>query len=543
MNILVITEKQHVSDNQRDGGSRVIEMLTSIDSAEVKVLDFSVKGDNSKSSSLVYPFHDDCRFERRLLNKEFISETVRKHLPWSDIVIFVHCSMMFGCEHKDLIDTRSILFPMFTSKSYLQSGEIVPQSYLREEQRILQLADGIITPSNLEKKMMVEIGIQEQKITVISRGVQADAKHLIRKLNSEQTLNCVCLGSIKPQKNPIETLLIFEEIAKARPNSKLTFIGPIQCKDTYEDLISEIKKSEFSNLITIKKPVKPDDLYENLKKYHVHISTSRCETFGRAIIETSVMGIPNIMFRSFNAAAALLEHRIGAHVIEDIAEFDAVKWLNEISLETKSLSLVGLSDIFDINIERKRVIASITEDFTTVVSDFDGTIFHKESPELTSEWVSRISKFDCVILCSARGIDSLLALSNKIGLRWDAIVSYSGALLTTKKGDHRIISEMKSVPNGCSEIRFEQYLIQAKFESNPAIFSGEFRQESYSDTVYWLPWKTTKLRGALLAISHFSKVGGVVAFGDGENDIPLIQFFGGKVVKDGLPADNEVKDP
>jgi len=81
LNILVITEKQHVSDNQRDGGARVIDMLTSIDSAEVKVLDFSVKGDNSKSSSLVYPFHDDCRFERRLLNKEFISEKVRRNLP------------------------------------------------------------------------------------------------------------------------------------------------------------------------------------------------------------------------------------------------------------------------------------------------------------------------------------------------------------------------------------------------------------------------------------------------------------------------------
>ena len=542
MNILVITEKQHVSDNQRDGGSRVIEMLTSIDSADVKVLDFSVKEDKSKSSSLVYPFHDDCRFERRLLNKEFISQTVRKHLPWSDIVIFVHCSMMFGCEQNDLIDTRSILFPMFTSESYLQSGENVPESYLIEEQRILQLADRIITPSNLEKKIMLEIGIQEQKITVIPRGVQADAKHMIRKLDSEQALNCVCLGSIKPQKNPIETLLIFEEIAKVRPNSKLTFIGPIQCIYTYENLISKIKKSDFSNLITIKKPVKPDDLYETLKKYHVHISTSRCETFGRAIIETSVMGIPNIMFRSFNAAATLLEHRIGAHVIEDIAEFDAFSWLNKISLETKSLSLVGLSEIFDINTERRRVISSITEDFTTVVTDFDGTIFHKESPELTSEWVSRISKFDCIILCSARGIDSLLALSKKIGLHWDAIVSYSGALLTTKQGDHRIISEMKSVPNGCSEIRFEHNLIQGKCESNTPVYSGDFRQESYSDTVYCLPWKTTKLRGAMVAISYFSKVGRVVAFGDGEHDIPLIQYFGGKVVKDGLTADNEVRN-
>ena len=41
----------------------------------------------------------------------------------------------------------------------------------------------------------------------------------------------------------------------------------------------------------------------------------------------------------------------------------------------------------------------------------------------------------------------------------------------------------------------------------------------------------------------FFKSGGSCCFRDGEHDIPLIQFFGGKVVKDGLPADNEVKNP
>ena len=538
MNILVVTEKRFVSDNQRDGGARVIEMLTSIESAKVRVLDFSVHGDVSKSSSLVYPFHHDCRFERRLMNKEFTSERVRRHLPWADFVIFVHCSMMFGCNCNDFTDVKSVLFPMFTSESYSQSGEIVPESYVKEEKRIMQLADKIITPSNLEKKMMLDIGIHEKKITVISRGVQADARHLVRSVKPGQTLNCVCLGSIKPQKNPIETLLIFEKIAKVRPNSTLTFIGPIQCKNTHEDLKSAIQKSQFSNSISIKKPVPHNALYEVLNEYHVHISTSRCETFGRAIIETSAMGITNIMLRPFNAAAALLEHRIGAHILNDISEFDAVKWLDDISLENRSLSLIGLNDIFDIEIERRRVVASITEDYTTVITDFDGTIFHKSSPELTSEWVSRISKFDCVILCSARGLDSLTVLSNKIGLHWDAVVSYSGALLTINEGVNRVISEMKSLPSGCSKIRFEQHLLQAKFESNNAVFCDKYRKESYSGKNYLLPWKTTKLRGAMLAISHFPKVGRVAAFGDGKHDMPMIQFFGGKIVTDGLLANN-----
>ena len=43
----------------------------------------------------------------------------------------------------------------------------------------------------------------------------------------------------------------------------------------------------------------------------------------------------------------------------------------------------------------------------------------------------------------------------------------------------------------------------------------------------------------MLAISHFPEVGRVVAFGDGKHDIPMIEFFGGKVVTDGLLANNE----
>ena len=60
-------------------------------------------------------------------------------------------------------------------------------------------------------------------------------------------------------------------------------------------------------------------------------------------------------------------------------------------------------------------------------------------------------------------------LSSKIGLHWDAVVSYSGALLTINGGDNQVISEMKSLPNGCSEIRFEQHLLQAQFEINNAV--------------------------------------------------------------------------
>ena len=530
MNILVVTEKYHVSTTQNDGGARVADMLSSIPSMNLKILDFSVNDDSNNGLSHVYPVDNNCRFERRLLNQDFISLKVKDEQKWSDVIIFVHCSMMFGTEKQDFPNTKLVLLPMFTSKSYIQSGESIPKSYIDEERRILNLADQIITPSNLEKILIMEEGVPEERIVVIARGVQSSLNHSIRKNKREEGLNCLCLGSIKPQKNPINTIRIFEKIAKEMPNSKLTFIGPIQCLDTYNLLINEIEKSLFSSSIFIEKPINPNDLNEKLKHYDVHISSSKCETFGRAIIETSVMGMPNIILRPFNAAAELLEHRIGAHVLEKVDDFDAGKWLNEFTLETRSLSLVGLKDIFSNEIESRRVISTLTDNFSTVIADFDGTIFHKESPELTNRWVEKISKFDCVILCSARDFHSLSSKSKDIGLRWDAAVSYSGALITTNKNHHNLISEMANLPKECQEIRFEQHLIQGKLDCRKENSSGNYRIESYSGESYYLPWRTTKLRGASIAISYFQKIGSVSAFGDGLHDLPLIRYFGGKII-------------
>ena len=530
MNILVVTEKYHVTKIHNDGGARVVKLLSSIPSVKLKIADFSVADELNNGMTHVYPFQNECRFERRIMNKNYVSNIVEKHSKWSDLIIFIHCSMMFGINKSEFPNTRFVLLPMFTSKSYLQSGESVPRSYIKEENRILNLADKIITPSNLEKELIMNEGISKSKIVVIARGVQPNLNHLTRKVVQDEGLNCVCLGSIKPQKNPVDTVRLFNKIAEQKPNSKLTFIGPVQCETTYADLLNEIEVSKFSESIIIKPPIKPEILDERLQNFDVHISTSKCETFGRAIVETCVMGIPNIILRPFNAAAELLQHRIGAHIIENIDEFNENKWLNEFSIEARSLSLLGLNDIFSEDIERQRIISTITGNYSTVVADFDGTIYHKNSPELTTRWVQKISEFDCVIICSARDVFSLISKAEEIGLRYDKIVSYSGAVVTTNHDNHELISKMTKLPENCDGVYFNNNLIQGKMRLKSDAKVGEYRIEAYSDGKYYLPWSTTKLRGAVLAISSNPEIGKVVSFGDNVHDLPFIRYFGGELV-------------
>ena len=531
MKILVITEKHLVSESQRDGGARVIQMLESIESATVKILDFSVISDGRKNpGTYVYPFSDKCRFRRRLMNKEFVSGIVHNHISWAEVVVFVHCSMMFGINADVVRGTRCVLFPMFTTDSYLHSGENIPAEYYEEESRILQIAELIITPSLVEKKMLLQRGLSPKKICVISRGVASNSAYVCRSLKPYEPIKCFSLGSIKPQKNPQGVLEFFEKIAEQRPGSTLKFIGPIQNEGTEKNLLQVIKNSKFADFVSICNPIKPSELSDKLLQYHLHISASLCETFGRAIIETAMMGIPNIILRPNNAAAPLLGHRLGVTVLENVEEFDAKIWLNSMTLECRSRSLIGLQDIFDEGFEQSRVVAAIQSESKAVVVDFDGTLYHKNSPSLTKEWVNRVSKYSTVIVCTARSIESLMPKMIDIGMKWDAVVTFSGGVITTKGKGDSIISELQKLPNGCSGVKLGGHLIQAINDREGIKNSQQLRVESYAGKQYFLPWKTTKLRGAVIALSQYSHIGRVDCFGDGEHDLPMIHYFGGSIV-------------
>ena len=58
-------------------------------------------------------------------------------------------------EDKELLN-KVVLYPMFTGISYLKSGDKVPEIYINCEKRVLPLAKMIISPSKVEKHMLVE---------------------------------------------------------------------------------------------------------------------------------------------------------------------------------------------------------------------------------------------------------------------------------------------------------------------------------------------------------------------------------------------------
>ena len=48
-----------------------------------------------------------------------------------------------------------------------------------------------------------------------------------------------------------------------------------------------------------------------------------------------------------------------------------------------------------------------------------------------------------------------------IGMKWDAVVTFSGGVITTKGKGDSIISELQKLPDGCSGVKLGDHLIQA----------------------------------------------------------------------------------
>ena len=85
-------------------------------------------------------------------------------------------------------------------------------------------------------------------------------------------------------------------------------IGSIQNQQYYKQVKDKIKELDLSENIELTDYVSPDKLSSMIADYHIHISTSNCETFGRSIFETLASGMPNITRLRNNAAYDFLKN-------------------------------------------------------------------------------------------------------------------------------------------------------------------------------------------------------------------------------------------
>jgi colanic acid/amylovoran biosynthesis glycosyltransferase len=84
-------------------------------------------------------------------------------------------------------------------------------------------ADGIIAVSQSGKNRLINLGISESKIHVISCNVDVPPKSQVRPARDE--VRCLAVGRMVAKKAPILTLDAFRRAAEALPNLRLDYVG------------------------------------------------------------------------------------------------------------------------------------------------------------------------------------------------------------------------------------------------------------------------------------------------------------------------------
>lgn len=504
MKILLVTEKYNPHVNQRDGGYRLVSTICQVFES-VTIMQFDDD----------YPNKAKNKFERRINNAEYIANKVRLVKDKYTHIFFIHISMQFTLGQ---ISQQVWTFPMFLSTSYRAFGGIIPKAYIDMEKQALSYADYIITPSNMEKQQLIKFGVDTKKIFVVPRGINCKyIKHKIRKVDCKIKLCSV--SSIKPQKNILGLLLLYQDLKKYFDLS-LKIIGPIQDEEYFELLPkSDVKFVGY---------VSPEYLCQELDDCHIHISMSKFETFGRSIFETLACGLPNIVCKKGNAAYEFLHDLPYIKFVEDDNIIDIIrKFESNLPILSRMAKEVGyLYDDKDLG----RLLAAIIKNKSHItVVDYDGTLFHKGDPVKTYSFMDDFNNHPLKVICSARPIDYLLNQIDKYNLNVDWIIGYSGAVAVDKKGKVIWISELAK--SGLKEIEilehiyFDNKLVQVKALNIPL----GYHTEIYEGLIYVS--NICKLYAVKRLLKYINWKGKVFTFGDGKYDRKLISHFDGILVE------------
>lgn len=543
MKILLVTEKYQPEDSQRDGGARVVNTLKQSFGDKLSIMQFGSHFTSAADWNFHYPIILQDRFQQRIANAGFIAEQIKKVEQEFTHIIFIHISMQFGIVNMSLRDDNIVIwtFPMFLTPSYKASGEIVPDQYTELEKLALVKSNNIITPSHFEKdQLMKNFSVAENKIHVVPRGI--DVKYIIPRVRSFNTELIICsVGSIKPQKNTLELLDLFFKVLQKFPQAKLKIIGPIQNEEYYRKVCKKIEELEINDeSIEFTGYLSPGKLFQATKDCHIHISRSNCETFGRSIFETLSCGIPNIARRTYNAAAEFLDEKPYVKFLDD--DHGVIQAISEMldNLEYLSSMALEVGKLYDDKILSKLLLARVWNKEAIAISDFDGTLFHKEDEVRTKQSISEFKNFSLRAICTARSSQDILEQLRIHDLKVDWIIAYSGAIVTDGEGNI-----IWSVPLKLDdETMFEIFTQDAKkLESNnkhlqisisdnllphaSILHKHKLRHEIYENKAYIADIEASKIHAIHKLLKHINWSGQVKVFGNGRYDMEMIKYFDG----------------
>lgn len=295
-----------------------------------------------------YSLHNEEKFLIRLKQSLVARTKIRSISDNYDFIIVQHVMFLLSMENDiDLLE-KVVLYPMFTGSSYLKSGEVVPKEYFESERKILKLVKLILTPSIVEKDMLVDIyGVNPCRVFVVPRPV--DIKHSIRNINNKK-IRLIYIASIRIQKNHLAAMKLIQCILKKGIVVELHCVGAIQDNAIYHTCLNFIKTCNIERNVIFHGNKSSDQVECIMSKCDFNISVSNWETFGRGIYEGMIFGLPTIVLNKLESVVQKNDFGVYPYVantIEDMAEYIITLSQNNFLYREESKKGLHLSEVLN----------------------------------------------------------------------------------------------------------------------------------------------------------------------------------------------------
>jgi glycosyltransferase involved in cell wall biosynthesis len=153
--------------------------------------------------------------------------------------------------------------------------------------------DHIIAVSGFTKKKLIELGVEEERISVIPNAVDYDMFRPPNNFEKKNSLSVVCVSRLVPQKRIHHIIIVAKKVVKYIPDVHFYIIG----KGKHEDeLRSIIIKMGLSKNVHILGFLPINEVVRYLQQATIFVSTSIQEGFGLAAAEAMACGTPVVAY-------------------------------------------------------------------------------------------------------------------------------------------------------------------------------------------------------------------------------------------------------
>jgi glycosyltransferase involved in cell wall biosynthesis len=265
------------------------------DGHEVILLTARYEGSTAKE---VYNGYTIVRGGNRLTVYLKAFQYYRKHLKgWADLVIDECNTLPFFA--KFYVKERNIMFFHMLCREiwfyqlpvYLAwIGYVLEPLYLRALS-----SQEVITISESTKADLVKFGFKQDKITIISEGIELEPVANLDNVKKYDSPTLLSLGSIRAMKRTLDQVKAFEIAKQKLPALKMKIAG--DTNDTYaRTVLDYIANSKYKGDIEILGRVTAEQKIELMQKSHLLLVTSVKEGWGLVVTEANSQGTPAVVY-------------------------------------------------------------------------------------------------------------------------------------------------------------------------------------------------------------------------------------------------------